>query len=265
MQQHQHARVKLPGLVALAVVACWASGAEAQATLSGSAPAGGADLGFGRMIASYVMVHEAEHWTQFGAEPELRDIRPDGPAAGRLREGDILVAVDGALITTRAGSLRLARTRPGHAVRLTIRRAGRNRDVVIVPEAGSAPAPESPGLGAQRTAAKAHGSVETPAGFEAPGSLGLGLACDCSMKSDARGVESWTFREPPEVVGLQAGGPAEGAGVRVGDLIERIGGIVVTTPEGGRRFSAITPGQRIQLGLRRDGTRIDLTLVATAP
>ena len=211
------------------------------------------------------MVHEAEHWTQFGAEPELRDIRPDGPAAGRLREGDILVAVDGALITTREGGLKLARTQPAHAGRLTIRRDGRTQDVVIIPVAGPAPAPGSRELRAQAAAGKQGGHGETPAGFKAPRRLGLGLSCYCSMRSDVRGVESWTFHEPPEVLALQDGGPAERAGVRVGDLIERVDGVALTTPEGGRRFGTITPGQRVRLGLRRDGVRLDVTLIAAAP
>ena len=50
-------------------------------------------------------------WT-FRSEPEVGGIRTDGPAAGKLREGDVLTAIDGILITTRDGA-RLAQRQPG--------------------------------------------------------------------------------------------------------------------------------------------------------
>src|SRR5687767_14845201 len=37
----------------------------------------------------------------FSTEPRIRGVEKDGPSWGRLQDGDVLVAVDGVLITTR--------------------------------------------------------------------------------------------------------------------------------------------------------------------
>lgn len=61
----------------------------------------------------------------FSTEPRLRDIDPEGPGAAALREGDVLVAINGALITTAEGGRRLGSVRPGETVELTLRRGSR--------------------------------------------------------------------------------------------------------------------------------------------
>ncbi len=58
----------------------------------------------------------------FSTEPRLRDI---APWADVLHEGDVLVAVDGRLITTAEGGRRLGSVKPGQDVKLTLRREGR--------------------------------------------------------------------------------------------------------------------------------------------
>jgi hypothetical protein len=73
----------------------------------------------------------ARRWT-FRSEPEVSELRPDGPAAGRLREGDVITAIDGVLITTRDGARRFAEVAPGAVVTLTVRRDGREMPVRIV-------------------------------------------------------------------------------------------------------------------------------------
>jgi hypothetical protein len=73
-------------------------------------------------------------WT-FRSEPEVGGIRPDGPAAGKLREGDALTAIDGVLITTRDGARRFAEIAPGATATLTVRRNGREIPVRIVADA----------------------------------------------------------------------------------------------------------------------------------
>ena len=234
------------------------SAAAAQAVFAGTGGPAGPGLGIGRMTAPYAIVH-ADDWVQFGGELELRDILPDGPAAGRVQEGDILVAVDGALITTRAGSTRLFHAESGQPVRLTVRRGGVEHDVVVVP-VGAAGASSSP-------------TVETPVPRPAPrypaaapsrarGRLGIGLSCRCTMQTTADGVEHWSFDEPPEVGGVQTDGPAERAGVRVGDVIERIDGVAVTTRAGAERWSAVASGARVRLGIRRGAARLEVEMVA---
>ena len=75
----------------------------------------------------------------FTTEPRIDRIDPDGPSAGALREGDVLVAVDRLLITSRAGGRRLASLEPGEAVELRIRRSDRDLDVRVVPVTGCNP------------------------------------------------------------------------------------------------------------------------------
>jgi hypothetical protein len=74
-----------------------------------------------------------EREVQFRAEPRLLRIDPAGPAARALREGDVLIAVDGMLITTRAGARRFANLDAGRPVRLTLRRQGRVLEARLVP------------------------------------------------------------------------------------------------------------------------------------
>ena len=85
----------------------------------------------------------------FRSEPRVEEVRPDGPAAGKLREGDVITAIDGVLITTREGARRFVEAAPGVAVTLTVRRGGRETPVRIVagaicPEDALWPTPAPP-------------------------------------------------------------------------------------------------------------------------
>ena len=253
-------RGTLCAALALAMTTSTAAAAAAQAVFAGTGGPAGPGFGIGRMIAPYAIVH-ADDWVQFGGELELRDILPDGPAAGRVQEGDILVAVGGALITTRAGSTRLLRAPSGQPVRLTVRRGGVERDVVVVP-VGAAEASSSPTVGTPAPLPASRSPAA--AGLSARGRLGIGLSCHCTMQTTADGAEHWSFAEPPEVGGVQTDGPAERAGVRVGDVIERIDGAAVTTRAGGERWSAFASGARVRLGIRRGAARLEVEMVAAA-
>src|SRR5215831_13922749 len=78
-------------------------------------------------------------------EPVISSIRSDGPAAGRLREHDLLVAVDGFAITTPEAWHRLRDVKPGEEVRFTASNGGVTRDETIRVScrcvAGPSPAP----------------------------------------------------------------------------------------------------------------------------
>jgi hypothetical protein len=71
----------------------------------------------------------------FSTEPRIV-LKPDGPASGKLRNGDILISIDGVLITTREGGRRLANLTPGKPVTLRIRRGDQEMDVQVVPGLG---------------------------------------------------------------------------------------------------------------------------------
>ncbi len=65
-----------------------------------------------------------------------------------------------------------------------------------------------------------------------------------------------------EVVALEAGGPAERAGVRKGDWIVAVdGGAVSSVDDIHRRLSERSGGARLELSLLRDGGRRDVTVV----
>ena len=68
----------------------------------------------------------------FSTEPRVRGLEENSPAWGKLQEGDILVAVDGVLITTREGGRRLANLTPNRPVKLRVRRGGQEMDVAVV-------------------------------------------------------------------------------------------------------------------------------------
>ena len=90
-----------------------------------------ADLGFAEMSCEHCTINVSPNrvYYRFGTEPRVSEITEAGD--GRLRENDVLVAVDGRLITTQEATDRIATVRRGERVRLTVRRAGRTQDVEI--------------------------------------------------------------------------------------------------------------------------------------
>lgn len=79
-------------------------------------------------------VHQAVFWT----EPTIENLDVTNPAATLLRTGDVLVAVDGQLITTKEGSARFSALPPDQEARLRIRRDGRLM-TLMVPVAAACP------------------------------------------------------------------------------------------------------------------------------
>jgi hypothetical protein len=73
---------------------------------------------------------------QFSTEPRIRGLLDGSPADGKLEDSDILIAIDGVLITTREGGRRLANLKPGVPVTLRIRRDREEMDVTLVPRLG---------------------------------------------------------------------------------------------------------------------------------
>lgn len=65
------------------------------------------------------------------------------------------------------------------------------------------------------------------------------------------------------IVRVERGSPADRAGLRAGDALAAIDGAAIRSPEGGRRFGAVEPGQRVTIVYERDGKRFVATLIAT--
>ncbi len=80
----------------------------------------------------------------FMSEPTIGGVDSDGPTHGKLQPGDVIVAIDGMLITTRGAGERFSRISPGEPVELTVRRGGIELREWIVPteRVESADAPE---------------------------------------------------------------------------------------------------------------------------
>jgi len=229
----------------------------------------------------------------FRSEPTIGRVVAGSPAAGRLRGGDVITAVDGQLITTREGGRRYGMLVPGRPVALRIRRDGQEHELTLTPvvecvrvsrEAAVAPSPPK----APRPAAVPRPSVpparEAPPAAPVPearpaaaprpappprpwpstSALGFSIQCsDCSLqrlRDPDRWV--WSFSESPVVERVEPGSPADEAGLTAGEVLTQIDGHRLTSSEGGERFGALGKGDRIAVTYRRGSIERTVTLVA---
>jgi hypothetical protein len=242
------------------------------------------DLGFEEMRGSMSFSAQNGRFSaDFGSEPRIGRIRADGPGAGRLREGDVLVAVDGRLITTREGGERYASIRRGERVNLTVRRDGRTHEVPVVagercmrppapppaprpaPRPPTPPAPPVPSVPPPPSVPPAPPAPPAPPQMLPGGWFGLGIHCrDCGVHGQTGRDPEFRFREPPTVMSVEPGTPAARAGMRRGDRLTHVDGHSLATPEGWRRFGAIRPGQEVRWSYLRDGRTHQATITALA-
>lgn len=157
-------------------------------------------------------------------------VSPGGPSAGAVRVGDVIEAVDGRAITTRAvWDARLARVRAGESLALRIRRGGALQTVSVV--AGAAPSAASPSE-----------ATRPPAGV-----LGLTLR-------RRRGTGA-------EVVRVERDSAGARAGLQNGDLITLVADFPSPTPaQVGRSYASLRDGQRLMVAVTRGHTHHVLVL-----
>jgi S1-C subfamily serine protease len=209
---------------------------------------------------------------EFSTEPRIDGVRDGSPADGKLRDGDVITAIDGVLITTREGGRRLANLKPGVPVTLHIRRGGREMEVVLVPRLGcnmprlavlgDRPAVPWPARMAKE-AAEAQPAVSTAPPF----SFGLELECGaCGWRSDAWGIR-WFSPLPPTVRAVQPGGPGDLAGLEPGDVLLQVDGGALSNAEDGRALGKLRPGEPVELRFRRgrEVRTVFITPEAAAP
>jgi C-terminal processing protease CtpA/Prc len=234
--------------------------AGAQAAISQASspdgPGARADLGISSMVCRCTAETRGDStlW-QFFTEPEILAVNRDGPSAGVLVAGDRVIAIDDHLITTPEGGRHWSRLRPGEQVTLRIRREGVPRAVLLVVGSSRPSDADAPSQPAEVVPPKRLPRL-LPEGW-----LGIGLACDCTVDASG-GTPQWEFHSSPEVAGVAPESPARKAGLRAGDVLLRIDGLAFDTAPGGEAFSAIRPGQRIRLDVRRDGTERTFEVVA---
>lgn len=256
--------------LALALLAGAGRAAAQEACADGLPRAGTLGIGLLHCVGGSCAVNEADgrggRAHRFSTEPRVWRLDGRGPAARVLNEGDVITAVDGALITTREGGRRLANLRAGVPVKLGVRRAGSDVEVRVVPVEGC----NAPAVVVNQSPARPAWAVrfdEATVGLvvdEPPARLGMEVECgDCGWRRGEGGAWRWHSSQPVRVRAVEPGSPAHRAGVRPGDVLVRLGGEPLTTAGGpGLALAAVRPGEFLELRLERGG---DTLAVDVAP
>ena len=200
----------------------------------------------------------------YSVRPRVSWVEDNSPAyqAG-LRAGDTIVTVDGFDITTPDGFERFANALPGQQVRLGVRKAGQERDVMVTPSANSSSSTIAEFYTSRARIAQRQGIRALQQAYRSPmGWLGLSIECEQCQVSTGSRRQNWVFRQPAAVKMVDVDGPANRAGLRRGDTLLAIDGVDLTTPEGGRAFASVEPNQRVTLTVRRDGRERRVPVVA---
>jgi len=137
-------------------------------------------------------------------------VLPDSPATGKLQQGDVITAFDGAAIKNpRDLAAKVADAQSGSNATLTVMRGGHEQSVQVA--IGSA--------AKEKTAA-----AETPHG----GEVGVALAPLNEQARDALGVDASV--KGVVVAEVKPGSPAAESGLQANDIITRIGQDQVASP-----------------------------------
>jgi hypothetical protein len=119
-------------LCVLVLSATASAAAQARQVCPGGGERGEVSYGITSIECLQCTIHMSgdERWIEYGAEPVIRAVASD---AGPIHGGDVLVGIDGQLITTASGGRRLANPEAGRLARFSIRRAGRQMEITVAP------------------------------------------------------------------------------------------------------------------------------------
>ena len=158
--------------------------------------------------------------------PVIGRVAPDSPAAAAsLQTGDLTVAVDGRRVAHWEDLERAVASSSGRPLRLTVARGGTTQDVIVTPRLTE---------------------VRDP------------------IFKDTR--QSWEIGAGPQLLpqigSVNAGSPAEKAGLKPGDVVAAVAGQPVFTPEELMQAIQKRAGQTFEVGVERDSRRVPLTVTA---
>lgn len=170
-----------------------------------------------------------------GSDNVIGMIVDDSPAAkAKLKVGDQIVAIDGVEVATaEAISAELTKKTPGEDIEIAVLRDGQRKlrtaklgsyGSIGFPDAAMAPVPAMPAPSMEKTEKKA--SKEAPAGVIVRSKTAP--APDAKQEPKKSAGRGWlgVYLDPSDGVTIEStaqGGPAEGAGLKAGDKILRVG------------------------------------------
>ena len=215
---------------------------------------------------------------RFSTEPTVWGIDPAGPASGHLRNGDAIVAVDGALITSAEAGRHLANLRAETPVVLRVRRGTEERTVKLVPKVSctttklvvgtTGHVPRDRGMQPPRASLGDVDALERLARTQAADprvEFGMDLSCDECGWRVVNDTLVFDALNPPTVSLVHDGGPAAAAGIRVGDVLLDVNGAPFASRAAGRSLGQLRPGDVISIRVRRGAETRTVTLTARAP
>lgn len=278
-------RSRIPLFLAVATACAFVAAASPQALRCPEGHPTTGDIGISHLLCvagscSVNLRTDRGYSHDFSTEPRIRGVEKDGPAWGRLQDGDTLVAVDGVLITTREGGRRLANLTPGRPVALRIRRDDKEMDVTMVPKLGCN-MPNLAVLGGGST--PAHAIQKTPLAPGPPSNperprprptqrvvppvdFGMEIDClDCGWRREADGTLIFSTSWEPRVMRVEPGGPADQAGLRPRDVLLKIDGEPFTSPAAAERLGSLEPNQAVILEIGRAGSLRRVQIIPQPP
>jgi hypothetical protein len=101
-----------------------------------------------------------------------------------------------------------------------------------------------------------------PTPSESQSRFGIAVECGagCTKLRPADGPAYWKYDAPPAIAAIQAGSPAERAGIRVGDRVTKVDGLPVMEEQGAVRLFNSGTATSLQLTVLRNGKEITVAL-----